>query len=436
MNIPVLVALSFTALFFIIICYVKLRSIDFYLGTGSYPAWISATSMVAAFIGGGAILNTSELAEKYGNWALADVFPSVLGLTVAVVLIFFNFFGKNFSKSFFSIDNKTYAALGVNFHYFQVAFLYILVIAAQFRGTSSFCEAIGIPAWLGVIISALIVALYSYRGFSAVTRTDVVQFFFLIPMYFVFLLFSFDPNISAPIPASPQVAMPWSLVIALSLPFFFLPISQEIHQRAASAKDDRTVLGSYIFAAFILLILGSSLVISFSHKPGLSVLSIIRGNNIVASIAVAVGVFAALLSTIDTAVNISAHAFQQLPKFRSIPPPLLQSSILVASAIIFNIFPSILSLILFAMFIYIAGPALTFIAVWLGVHPKKAIALSAFFFTSHAFIQFRLPAIISSNFPIFSSVASLLSDKVICGLLLILSQFVIIIVLTLVRRVR
>jgi hypothetical protein len=260
-----------------------------------------------------------------------------------------------------------------------------------------------------------------------------VQLVFMIPLYFVVLLQAAEPISGAVSTAAvTQVQMPITLVLALALPALFLPISQEIHQRAASAKDDNAVGRSYILAAAVYLVLGGILVTSVALTPGLTIPGLLDNRNTFVVAAVAVGIFSALLSSMDTAVNISAHALQKLPRLSSAPSPLVQIGVLISAFIVFLFFPTILSLILLALFVYMAGPALTFVAIYLGVHPRRAAGVSVVFCALHSFVHLKLAAFDWTQVPQWAG--TILGDKNLTSMLLVGLQVLILLVLFLKRR--
>jgi hypothetical protein len=428
------IALALTGLAFLILTLTSPKNRPFYLGSGHYGAVISGVAIVAAFTGGGALLNTSHLASKYGQWAFFDVFPSVLGLMLTALLVFGGFFGGQFSKSFFDVSSKIYDRRAVLIHYAQVAFLYTLVIAAQFRAVATIAPEMNIPVGLAVFLTGALVVAYAHRGFDAVTRTDVLQLFFMLPLYVIVAYIAFEQMPTSPLiqPAT-QSRMPLSLIIALCLPLLFLPISQEVHQRSAAAASDRKLLGGVIIAALVYGCLGSLIVVAFSRDPSITFASLISGPNAFAAIVVSVGLFAAVLSTLDTSTNIASHALQKLPRFGSLPKPLSQAGLIATGAILFLYFPTVLSLILFALFVYMAGPALTFVAVFAGLHPRTAGTVGAAFVTFQTIFQFSdLSGLVAPPWPQWLAAV----DSTQAGISLLLLQGVVLLVGLTIKKLR
>ena len=420
-----------TCALFIIAAHVKPAKTGFYLGSGQYGAIISAISVVAAFTGGGALINTSMLATKYGKYAFYDVYSAVVGLLISAILVSIGFFGKKFSENFFDIKSNQYDKRAVSIHYAQVGFLYSLVIAAQFRAVTTVATNLQISPSIAVLVCAITVAIYAFRGFDAVTRTDVLQIVLMLPMYIILASFACEPQSLSTIDTLPQqTEMPLPLIMALCLPLIFLPISQELHQRGAAVPTNRKIIFSYIIAAAIYSLFGTLVVSTFSNNLSLSFSSIISGNNVFVSVAVTIGLLSAILSTLDTSTNIASHAIQKISLFSRIPPAFSQILLLALGVVIFLYFKTVLSIILFALFLYMAGPALTFIGIYGGIHPRFCAIVGTTFCSLQAFFHFKGGKLIEFNLLHFLP----LSDPIQMGLLLLLTQIVVLIVLGIKRK--
>ena len=432
--IVVYIALISVCAFFIAVAHVSTRPFSFYLGSQRYGPLITAASIVAAFTGGSAIINTTGLAAKFGHWAFFDVFPAVVGLLLSAILVRIRFFGKSFSQGFFSVDGALYDRRAVTIHYAQIALLYTLVVSAQLRAVATLATQIGIPVWLAVALSCITVAVYSYRGFDAVTRTDLAQLCCMVPMYIILAFIAFETISPETIPetTAPQAQMPLSLAIALCLPVVFLPISQEIHQRGAAAVTEKAVGASYLLAAILYLGFGSLLVIAFAHTPTLRSYGYSERHE---SYRCGTCSDRYLLrqscppSTRST--NIASHAVEQLPFMHRFSSATIQSTLLVIGSIVFLFFPTVLSLILFALFVYMAGPALSFIAVYSGIHPKQSAIIGATFVGLQMVTQFK-PAVFT-DLPHMPTIVRNM-DSVQIGLLLLISQLGVLCIVRLYHR--
>ena len=421
-------ALSFIFLF---IAFFKINRENFYLGSGKYGPGVSAVSIMAAFAGGGAIINTSQLSSQFGYWALFDVLSVFFALILASFLAFIGFFGKKFSQEFFSINRDHFDKPAVILHYIEIGILYIFVIAAQLRGVALFAETLGVPVFIAVPFVCVTVALYAHRGFSAVTRTDFVQFIGIMLLAILLgsaWVFQIELSEQSAVEISKK-QMPLSLIISLSLVVIFAPISQEIHQRGAASVSDSTLKRSYVLAAFLYLFLGASIVAVFSTSGLNSVLDLVQSSSPIVAYVAIFAMYSALLSTIDTSTNISAHAWQQMPRLRNLPPLFLQCLCLSIAGVLFLFFSEILSILLVAIFIYISGPAMNFGFVYFGVHPRMSSWIALAFVTSHVLVHIRFSEYFGGD-----AVEFWINDPKHISLLLLVLQFSILLAVGLYRR--
>lgn len=417
------------SILFIVITLPRPQERYFYLGSGRYGSLISAVSIFAAFTGGGALINTSGLAAKYGYWAFFDVIPAAAGLLIAAVLVYFRFYGREFSRSFFDIKSNIYDKRAISVHYAQIAFLYVLVVAIQLRAVSTVAAQIDISPSLAVVFCCLSVGLYAFRGFDAVTRTDVAQVLLMLPLYLILIYAAHQP--APPTSSHSFDVMPTPLIVALCLPFLFVPISQEVHQRGAAANSDQSVWKAYAIAGFLYLLLASMVVHAFASKPQMTLSSIIQGDNVVAAIIAIVALQAAIFSTLDTATNIASHAAQKISVLSKIRASIMQVLVLLCGAAVFLFFSTVLSLVLFALFLYMTGPALTFLAIWAGVHPRYASIIGALFIALQGLVHFRVERLISAD---LLGKYALINEPVEAGLILLLGQFLILMLIAIYRR--
>lgn len=373
-------------LIFLLVGFLAKRTGDYFQGTSSYGIFTTSAGILASFIGGAAILNTVVLANDYGYYALVDVIPTSL----ALILSFF-FLNKKRAKAFF--DATEYKdKFSPKYHHVVIFILYILVMVAQFVGFNQVKDVLEIDGTvLIVLLTAAIIWIYSLKGFSAVNATDRLQFImmvigFYLLNFFNITLFSTSNTDTIVIPKS---SMPISLVIALFLPFFFVPISQEVHQRISAAKDELIVRKSLLLAGILYFILGLITVYIGSNASEKGLTGILHSLDlgILKSICF-LAIITALISTADTALNISSHSFFSL--FNSISKkhyPLMSFLILIVVIALTQFFPSILSVILLALFIYMSGPAYMVFTRLINFDEKLALIISAFMVISHIIIK-------------------------------------------------
>lgn len=381
MNFALLICIL-AAILFIVVGLRAKEGRDFW--GGRYGPAVMGAALAASYTGGGAIFGISGLAQRHGYWALIDSLASAAGLFLTAFLAYRGFFGKSFARDFFHpesrIRNKNYLRM----NNVSIATLYIMVIAAQYRAAINLGDYFNFQ-WSGVSFAAFcaaVVAVYSVRGFAATTRTDVLQIALMAPLYLILLMAAFgDLDLgAAPEPAlGQQTSMPWSVFLTLCLPFIFIPMSQELMQRNASATNSDEIWRSNALAALIVLSFGIALVSSFSLVPSLSIPRLLNAPGVIVPALVAVGVMAALLSTMDTAANIAAKSLGSIPGLERISPWGRTVIALLAAVPALYFGSTVLSFIYAAIFIYLAGPALGFLALTRRLSPRQATAISSVF---------------------------------------------------------
>ncbi len=329
---------------------------DLFLGSKKYGIFSTSTGILASFIGGGTVINQIDLANKYGYYALFDVFPTVISL---VILYFF--ISKEKSGYLFE-EIKYHSLYAIKLHHILIIILYSLVITAQFVGVITIAKYFNISKEAMLLFVIIIVWLYSLKGYDAVAKTDKIQFIFmLLGFYMLPFLFGFiDNNFNIKVDYTFE-QMPISLIIALSLPLLFIPLSQEIHQRIYASNYEDNAKKSLLIVAFTYLIIGTIAVYMGVNAPngGIQGLSNLLPNDWLKALFF-VAILTALLSTIDTGVNIVSHSsIKIIPKLRYVH---ILSISLFVPALLSLFFTTILSVILLALFIYISGPAFMAIA--------------------------------------------------------------------------
>ncbi len=375
-------------IFFLIIGFISNKSKNYYQGAGDYGAFTTTAGIIASFVGGGSIINLIELSNKYGYWAYADVIPASLGLIVAFFLL-----SKYRSNIFF---NKTEynKKLTLKVHHLVIVVLYTLVMVAQFIGLGKLASMIGLESSNFLILTtAALVWIYSVRGYSAVTNTDKAQFIIMVLGFYTIPFIAHTLSIDATTISTIEdktAAMPLQLILALSLPLFFIPISQEIHQRASASMNEGALKKSLIAAGILYFILGSITIhlgvnVSTGGLEGLiqSMPGKIVGNIIFFA------VLTALISTTDTALNISNHSLSHLfeSKIFEGKEYFISLPIMVLAVYLSSQFPTILSVILLALFIYMSGPAFMSLSKSYKFPENIALVLSVLSIALHLVIK-------------------------------------------------
>lgn len=358
----------------------------FFLGDQSYGMAITISAIVASFVGGGALINQIQLSGTFGYWALWNVFPSVIGLLIAS-----RFVDRAVSDDFFNVRGSFYGLTVKTVHFLTISILYFLVLVAQFAGVSKLASALNVPSLAAIIFIVVLVSLYSRGGFTAVTRTDVIQFLIIIALTMILSLFSMFGNQAGPIEPPTTAPMPTSLVIALCLPIMFLPFAQELHQRTAAASPNTSAKSVLLLSALFYGVIGVTLThyVIVSNSSNLTTM-IQTLPPIVGAIAL-LAVFVALISTIDTSVNIVAHGVGQVAGTTAENThwfPIIQFLALGIAAIAQVTSPSILSMIVLAMFFYMSGPAATYFGYRYGSQVRFLPIITVFALIFHVMAFF------------------------------------------------
>ncbi len=365
------------------------KSPDYYQGSRDYNSFSTTAGIIASFIGGGSIINLIELSNQYGYWALADVIPSSLGLLFAAYFV-----SRKYSNTFFK-NNIYNSQPAYVFHHSIILFLYILVMTAQFIGIGKLLSMSGIEnTHFLIIATACVILIYSFKGYNAVVNTDKIQFLILLTCFYLLLLVT---NIFFPeskeansLVSIENTKMPLSLVISLSLPFFFIPISQELHQRSSASVNQNVLRKSFAVSGILYFILGGLVVYtSSSASSGLEgIIGLMPHHSL--RILMFFAVMTALVSTIDTALNIANHSLSSIIGKEKLQNEkvLLSIPILGCVLLLSTQFPSILSVILLALFVYMSGPAFIVVAKNTGLTQRKTLIFSGVSILIH--IVFKL----------------------------------------------
>ena len=203
----------------------------------------------------------------------------------------------------------------------------IMLTASQMVALGLFLKKfLGTEYVLSLAIGTAIVLLYSsFGGFRSVVLTDVFQFFLLSTGVFVLLIFLFNVsdfsktiNFAFSIGKKDYLNFFFDIKKNLLITFSFTLawiISPIAWQRIQSAKDERKAQRGMFFCAIIFTILYSMVVIIgmlsfplFSHRTENPVLSELISTKLGIALGgfLFVAICAAIMSTMDTAINTGA----------------------------------------------------------------------------------------------------------------------------------
>lgn len=244
-------------LFFVLVGFLiknrKAKSVEEYTIHRNRLGWFPiATGISMTFAGGASLIAISSLGYAYSWYTLVDPVSLIIGILIVLVFIkkYREGYGATISDLLAKSDKKLSLLIGI-----ITSIVFLLIVSAQFVALSKilipFFPELN-PSLLIIVPSALIFSYILFGGFSSVTKTDIIQFVF-ISLLFVLpvLYFSTTQGISE-IQASPLPfeRMPLNLMILLSLPLLFIPISQDINIRVKSAINKKQARKGLLFGSF------------------------------------------------------------------------------------------------------------------------------------------------------------------------------------------
>ncbi|MCK4664999.1 MAG: hypothetical protein KAT68_19170 [Bacteroidales bacterium] len=215
------------------------------------------------FTGGAALINMPSLGYTFSWYNLVDPIAVISGLLIVIFFIkqYREDNGVTISDLLSKVDRKLSILIGI-----ITTVVFLLFIAAQFVALSKllmpYFPSVN-PIILTIIPSTLIFSYVFLGGFVSVTRTDIMQFFFIAFLFIIpvayFFLFK-EAHILKTNHTQPTFqAMPMNLIILLAFPLLYIPFSQDINIRAKSAVTKRqATLGVIWGGIFYSLIIISS----------------------------------------------------------------------------------------------------------------------------------------------------------------------------------
>jgi len=325
----------------------------------------------ATFIGGSAILNLGALGYQFGWYALADVIPTALALVlVGVFLVHRIRSDEAYTLGGLIGENPKIKVLSG----LLSVFVYTFITAAQILALASLLKPyFGFSLEVTAIFSSFFVFLYvMWGGYKSVMITDVFQFILMTFAYlgFVWVGFNFAGLEKVALNNTQTSAMPIDLILLLGLSFFFVPISQDLHIRLQSSRVKIEARGALFSSSIFYLLFGitSVLIGLTANSLGLQadapdqIVPLFLDHAFGAwSIVPIVAILAVIMSTLDSVLFVSTSSLSEdvyRPLTNKLPSVAVSRfcacSVFVAAVIIALIFPTILSLILSALVLYVS----------------------------------------------------------------------------------
>lgn len=223
---------------------------------------------------------------------------------------------------------------GINLAFF------LAVLAAQFIALSAFLRVFGNieASWLFYVASIVLILYTAFAGYRGVLLTDMWQFFILsISALSIFIVLANNIPMDAikALDVKYFTGTAFGPVFLIGILFLFPPsmlVRTDLWQRVASARDAKNARKAFLWAIPILLVFYFVLTsVGIYGRAGLGpnvvpessgfvlFLSVLAdggfGGSLIAQILLSIlslGIFAALLSTADTNLNIIAIALSKL----------------------------------------------------------------------------------------------------------------------------
>ena len=327
-----------TALIFIVVYYAFVigvslyrrmvkSELDYFLASRTFPAWILAFSYAASWFGGASAIVSADRAYA-GGWSAYFVMggPTICS---GIVLLFFAKRIRMFAPlSQPEITEERYNRAARIIQAIIIWWYMITWAASQMIGAANFVgDFFGLAYSTALFIVVVVVWFYCmFGGFKSVVTTDLGQFAWIIIALLIILVSALSAsggfgNVSRVVA---QKEIPnfynifgnakFSLFFVISFTFAWV-ISAEIWQRFSAARSvkeaqkvSRGALYINIPLYFFAVVIGMLSVGIFPEKPEGHVMAAIIKTQvpwILAGISFA-GLLAALMSTMDTALNTGA----------------------------------------------------------------------------------------------------------------------------------
>jgi len=327
-----------TALVFIVVYYAFViglslyrrmvkSELDYFLASRTFPAWILAFSYAASWFGGASAIVSADKAYA-GGWSSYFVMggPTICS---GIVLLFFAKRIRMFAPlSQPEITEERYNRTARIIQAIIIWWYMITWAASQMIGAANFVgDYFGLTYTTALFIVVVVVWFYCmFGGFKSVVTTDLGQFIWIIVALLIILVTALSAsggfgNVSRVVA---QKEIPnfynifgnakFSLFYIISFTFAWV-ISAEIWQRfsaARSVKEAQKVSRGALFINvplyFFAVVIGMLAVGIFPEKPEGNIMTALIRTQVpwlLAGISFA-GLLAALMSTMDTALNTGA----------------------------------------------------------------------------------------------------------------------------------
>lgn len=368
----------------------------FTVGSRNRNYFSIAAGISMAFVGGAATINMASLGYQYGWSILTD--PAIVFFALVITAFFAGRIrtGRGLTMA----DLLSGASPSLKRFLGLTSFaVYQLLTAAQFVAVGKLLAPYfpQVPIELVIIVPGVIAFFYIYlRGFDAVTNTDIFQLVLMLALYAIPLLVIFGSHGGAPSSGRPVGVMPTpaTLLIYLSLPFFFIPVSLDTSVRIEAASSlgharAGLLLGGALYVLFVGLSIGigvflrtSGYTISQPESALAFFFDTYLGHfRIIGTVAVLAAIASTLDSfAFDSVASLSNDLLKPVRSGLKITEKqvvgIASLVVLVISLAVALVFQQILGLILGAMLLYVAIFIPVAFGRWLKV-PDRSLLVSS-----------------------------------------------------------
>jgi len=295
----------------------KQKAEDYLIGGRKLSTFGFVSTVLASYIGGGAIVSYTAYVYQFGISA-ATVF---LGTAVGYVVFLWyalriRDLGKR--KHFHTLSDWLYMHFNTSVGLLSAVILFIVYfgyLLNQFIAGSSVLATIsGWSYETSLLFSSLVILVYLFLGgFKSVVKTDIFQY---LVFMFLLILASFFMLRKQPVTSDLFVSsgMGVSLMVAFVLyGVFYVFSASEMWQRVYAAKDDAVIRKGFLWSSALVLITGLVLavlgLVAKVHFPGIEpkeaaaygLLHLLPQS--VAGLALIL-IFAAIMSSADTLIFV------------------------------------------------------------------------------------------------------------------------------------
>jgi len=280
-----------------------------------------AATMVATYVGGGALVGYTAYVYEYGMVAITLFIGTAIGFLIFIwyaLRIRKEAKKKNFhtlSDWFLDKYNKKVAVVSA----LLILFIYISMLINQFiAGTSILSTVSGLSYEFALAVSASVILIYLLLGgFSSVVKTDVFQYLVLIVLFFVLGFAMLGKSVSVSQLLQVETFYVPLFLAGLIYGIFSVFVAAEYWQRVYAAKNDKVVKRGLIWSAIIVVIVGIGLSLiglaAASYFPGIdpNQAAALGLSQLLPPALLSLGLvllFAAIMSSADTIIFVLASS--------------------------------------------------------------------------------------------------------------------------------